>query len=62
MNKISEQRVKVGGKHSSLRIGPSGLGQEVLGLLPNAQTCFLGSLINREYKNCRAKVHANFYI
>lgn len=58
MNKISERRVKVGGKHSSPRIGPLGLGQEALGSLPNAQTCFLGSLISREYKDCRAKVLA----
>ena len=57
---FSEWRVKVGGKQSSSRIGSSGLGQEVSGSLPNAQTCLLGSLINREYKDCRAKVHAFF--
>ena len=62
MNKTSERRVKVGGKHSSPRISPSGLGQEVLGSLPDAQTCFLGSLTSREYKDCRAKVHANFQV
>lgn len=52
--------MKVGGKHSSPRIGPLGLGQEVSGSLPNAQTCFLGSLTSGKYKSCRAKVHANF--